>query len=149
MDTSKEVVHTVFLNLWEKRRELDSGQSFKAYLFSSVYNRSLNYLRDHKKFKQGNLTDADIGMESEEVTSGIEQAELEKRISEALTKLPAKCREIFTLNRFEELKYKEIAQKLNISLKTVEAQMSKALRVMRDELKDYLPALLFLIWVIK
>ena len=149
LDTAKEIVHNVFFNLWEKRNEVDTGRSLKTYLFSSVYNRSLNYLRDNKKFIQGDISEVYTRVVNEEVTSGIEQAELEQRISEALKKLPEKCREIFTLNRFDDLKYKEIAGKLNISIKTVEAQMSKALRIMRDELNEYLPAILFLMWIIK
>ncbi len=73
-------------------------------------------------------------------------AELETKISSALDKLPERCRQIFMLNRFEDLKYKEVAEKLGISVKTVEVQMSKALKILREELKDYIYILiLFLI----
>jgi len=149
MDTSKEIVHNVYLNLWEKRADIRAGTSLKTYLFTSVYNRSLNHIRDHKKFRQGVISEAELGFAGDEVTTGIEAGELERHITLALGKLPVKCREVFSLNRFEELKYKEIAAKLNISLKTVEAQMSKALKILRDELKDYLPGLIFILALIK
>jgi RNA polymerase sigma-70 factor (ECF subfamily) len=71
-------------------------------------------------------------------------AELETKISSALDKLPERCRQVFMLNRFEDLKYKEVAEKLGISIKTVEVQMSKALKILREELKDYIYVLIFL-----
>lgn len=143
LDAAKDIVHGVFLNLWERRNQTKADASLKSYLFTSVYNRSLNYVRDHKKFRQGLLSDVDLESSEDDVTAGIEAGELESRITLALDLLPEKCRQVFTLNRFEGLKYKEIAAKLNISLKTVEAQMSKALRVLRTELVDYLP-----IWIV-
>jgi RNA polymerase sigma-70 factor (ECF subfamily) len=145
-DTAKEIVHNVFLNLWEKRGKVDAGSPLKSYLFTSVHNRCLNFIRDQKKF------DRDEShfqrMESTEFTDGtdrLEEQELEQRIFDALQALPEKCREVFTLNRFEGLKYAEIAEKLDISVKTVEAQMSKALRILREKLLDYLTILILFI----
>jgi RNA polymerase sigma-70 factor (ECF subfamily) len=79
---------------------------------------------------------------------GIESRELESKIGLLIEKLPEKCRIIFKLNRFEGLKYQEIADKLGISVKTVEAQMSKALRILREGLKTYLISVLILLWSI-
>lgn len=75
----------------------------------------------------------------------LEVAELESRIKTALQRLPEKCREVFEMNRFEGKKYSEIAEKLNISVKTVETQMSKALKILKEELKDYITILILLL----
>jgi RNA polymerase sigma-70 factor (ECF subfamily) len=145
LDSSKEIVHNVFISIWEKREEFDFDKPAKSYLFTSVYNRCMNYIRDQKKFTDSGS--AEIILENESVYDDhLEAAELESRIWRIIEGLPEKCREVFVLNRFESKKYAEIADQLNISVKTVEAQMSKALRVLRDNLKDYIHLLiLFLI----
>ncbi len=138
MDTAKEIVHAVFLNLWEKREQMDAGKSLKAYLFTSVYNRSLNYIRDQKKFRKDAIYDITAEMMASETASEpVETSELQQQINDALGTLPAKCRQIFEMNRFEGLKYRQISDQIDISVKTVEAQISKALRILRKELKDY------------
>jgi RNA polymerase sigma-70 factor (ECF subfamily) len=133
MDSSKEIVHSVFIKIWENRAEFDWEKPAKSYLFTSVYNRSLNFIRDNKRF-----VSSDKDGTSGEFHDNLEIAELEGRIKQALQRLPEKCREVFELNRFEGKKYAEIAEHLNISVKTVETQMSKALKILKDELKDYL-----------
>ena len=145
-DTAKEIVHNVFLNLWEKREKVDTSSSLKSYLFTSVYNRCLNFIRDQKKFDRNEshferLESTDFA----DGTDHLEEQELEQRIYDALQSLPEKCREVFVLNRFEGLKYAEIAEKLGISVKTVEAQMSKALKILREKLIDYLTILILFI----
>lgn len=145
-DTAKEIVHNVFINLWEKREKVDAGSSLKSYLFTSVYNRCLNHIRDQKKFDKDETHF--MQLDSTEFADGpdrLEEQELEERIYVALQALPVRCREVFTLNRFEGLKYAEIAEKLGISVKTVEAQMSKALKILREKLVDYLTVLLLFI----
>jgi len=146
LDSSKEIVHNVFLKIWENRDEFDWDKPAKSYLFTSVYNRCMNHIRDHKKFVSdeensviGNITDSYDHSEKMEV------AELEGRIKQALGKLPEKCREVFEMSRFDGKKYSEIAGVLDISVKTVETQMSKALKVLREQLKDYLYILLIMI----
>ncbi|MBN2485075.1 MAG: RNA polymerase sigma-70 factor [Bacteroidales bacterium] len=145
IDSSKEIVHSVFIKIWENRAEFDWDKPAKPYLFTSVYNRSLNYIRDNKKFVPAGTegTSGDIG----EFRDNLEIAELESRIKRALKKLPEKCREVFELNRFEGKKYSEIAEHLNISVKTVETQMSKALGILKNELKDYL--YIFMLFLLK
>ena len=138
-DASKEIVHDVFINFWNKRETIDPNKSVKSYLFTSVHNRCLNYIRDRKKFDddatERELMDYRSGNDAAEMLMG---KELETRIENALETLPEKCREVFKMNRFEGLKYKEIAEILNISIKTVETQMSKGLKLMREALADYL-----------
>lgn len=145
-DSAKEVVHNVFLNLWEKREKIDTSASLKSYLFTSVHNRCLNFIRDRKKFDTDESSILKI--ESTDFSDGsdrLEEQELEQRIYDALEALPEKCREVFKLNRFEGMKYGEIAGHLGISVKTVEAQMSKALKILREKLSDYLSVLIVFI----
>ena len=147
LDTSKDIVHSVFINLWEKKEYINTGKLMKSYLFTSVYNRSLNYIRDQKKFRHGDVSDGDLNISTnQDVNNNIEAAELEIQIRDSIESLPEKCRMIFTMNRFEGLKYNEISDKLDISVKTVEVQMSKALRILREKLKNYLVILLFLLY---
>jgi len=141
-DDAREVVHQVFINLWEKREEIDLSTSMKSYLFTSVNNRSLNMIRDRKKFSSEEMPDLPGEWD---VSAQIESMELEEKIREVIASLPEKCREIFQLNRFEGLKYSEIATQMDISVKTVENQMTKALKILRQELGKYLTLLLWLI----
>ena len=141
-DDAREVVHQVFINLWEKRNEVDLSTSLKSYLFTSVHNRSLNMIRDRKKFSSEEVPDVAGDWD---VSAQIESMELEGKIREAIDSLPEKCREIFELNRFEGMKYSEIAGQLNISVKTVENQISKALKILREQLGKYLTLLLYLL----
>lgn len=145
-DTASEIVHNVFLNLWEKRDSIDTSSSLKSYLFTSVHNRCLNFIRDQKKFdRDETLLQRLDSNEFIDASDRLEEQELEQRIYDALQALPEKCREVFSLNRFEGLKYSEIAEKLDISVKTVETQMSKALRILREKLIDYLKILIIFI----
>jgi len=146
IDTCKDIVHVVFVNIWEKREEFDFGKPAKSYLYTSVYNRCMNAIRDRKKFAVSDLSESIHAVEETVIDpDNIETAELESRIWQGIQLLPEKCREVFLLNRFEEKKYAEIADHLRISVKTVEAQMSKALKMLRDHLADYLHLLFFLL----
>ncbi|MEN8229536.1 MAG: RNA polymerase sigma-70 factor [Bacteroidota bacterium] len=141
-DDAREVVHKVFVALWEKREEIDLSTSLKSYLFTSVHNRSLNVIRDRKKFSSEEVPDMAGDWD---VSAQIESMELEEKINEAIQSLPEKCRQIFELNRFDGLKYSEIAMQLGISVKTVENQMSKALKILREKLLKYMTLLLWLV----
>ena len=142
-DNAEEIVQQVFINLWQQKDTIDPDRQIKSYLFTSVKNRCLNHIRDHKKFRSYYLdVEAELEIPVAEKDNLLEQ-DLEKQLAEALEKLPEKCREIFMLCRFEDMKYKEVAQKLNISQKTVEAQMSKALKILREELKDIWIVIIF------
>lgn len=146
LDTCKEIVHNVFINIWEKREDFDFEKPAKSYLFTSVYNRCMNFIRDNKKFKSDiDISEiynySDFSLHSDNV----EAAELESKIWQIINSLPKKCREVFVLNRFGDKKYREIASYLNISIKTVETQMSRALKTLRENLKDYIYLLLFIL----
>lgn len=145
-ETAEEIVQSVFLKLWEKRETLDINSSLKAYLYRSVYHDCLNYIK-HQQVKRKHWEHAHYEMtqgKPEEVGEQIkdQENELYERLQLALEKLPEKCRMVFNLSRFEELKYQEIANRLGISIKTVEAHMGKALKTLRVELAEFLPLLL-------
>lgn len=146
IDEAKDIVHNVFINLWNKRDEVDMKTSLKSYLFQGVYNRSLNFIRDHKKLVQFDTPQNEAELNKYvESKDHLESSEAESRINRALDDLPEKCREIFLMNRFDGLKYREIAEKLNISIKTVETQMSRALKTLRERLSDMITLLIYLI----
>lgn len=146
IDAAKEIVHDVFVNLWTKRATIDIEKSVKSYLYTATYNRSLNFIRDNKKFDSNISVEDNFGTASmESVENNLEALELEEKINNSIALLPEKCKQVFLMSRFEGLKYHEIADKLNISIKTVEAQMSKALKVLKENLKDYLTILILLL----
>lgn len=141
LDESKNLVHEVFISVWEKFEELPNDTNFRSYLYTSTRNRCLNFIRDRKKHVAFDGV-SDQGLVVEDTP--IEVKELEQEIDLAINTLPEKCRMVFEMSRYEELKYAEIAQKMNISVKTVEAHMSKALSLLRKALANFLSLLLFI-----
>jgi len=138
---SKGVVHEVFVSLWEKFDQLPTDTNYRSYLFTSVRNRCLNYIRDRKKhIALENVSQREVAR----YEVPLEGEELERKIDEALDKLPEKCRMVFEYNRMEGLKYAEIASRMQISIKTVEAQMSKALSILREQLADFITIIIIL-----
>lgn len=141
---AEDIVQNTFFKLWEKN-ELHKLQSPAAYLYRAVYNESLNYLK-HAKVKHAYQTFATSRMEYNESAAGrTTLRELQEKLDKALSELPQQCRTIFQMSRFEELKYWEIAERLGLSVKTVENQMGKALKLLRMKLVDFLPVLLILL----
>lgn len=138
--TAEEMVQTVFLKIWEKKEQLQVETSVKAYLYRSVYNCCMNYLK-HQKIKSNYREHISYSMKNEfdDASKKVQLTELETRLRAALNELPEQCRTIFQLSRFDELKYKEIAAHLGLSPKTVENQMGKALKILRLKLADFLP----------
>jgi RNA polymerase sigma-70 factor, ECF subfamily len=134
-DAAHDVVQEVFIKLWNKKDEIAAILNIKAYLFRSVINTSITYLENNKN----KVRTTEFKLESQVTTdSKIIAKELEGKIQKALNALPPKCKAIFVLSRFEGFKNKEIAEHLNISLKTVENQMGIALKKMKEDLKPYL-----------
>lgn len=140
MDEAEDLVQQAFVKLWEYRARLDVSWSLKAYLYKTVHNACLNRLRARSvrsKYLDYNAQQLNDMHTLPDDTS----PELLERFQRAMDALPPQCRHIFELSRFETLKYREIADQLGISIKTVETQMGKALRVMRTQLADYLVTL--------
>jgi len=147
-EVARDIVQDVFVKLWSDR-SISIRQSLNALLFTMVRNSCLQHLEKQKvrnKYFQSTkliLQEEELRYYMEEKTSLIEQ-ELEDKLNEVLDSLPDRCRQIFVLSRFENKKNKEIAEELDISVKAVEKQITKALATIRTGMKDYLPLLLFL-----
>ncbi|CAL1519883.1 RNA polymerase sigma-70 factor [Chitinophaga sp. MM2321] len=145
---AEEMVQNVFCKLWEKSGDIKIRQSVSGYLYRAVYHESINYLR-HQKVKAAHQAHSQYQMSNNlnpgSASGKVILRELEEKLDKALRDLPEKCRTVFQLSRFEELKYQEIADRLGISIKTVENQMGKALRLLRLNLIDFLPLLLLLL----
>ncbi len=142
---AEEIVQNIFYKLWEKKNVLQIDHSIKAYLYRAVHNESMNVLK-HKKVKSAHYMHTAYHMknETDNAAKKILTGELEARLQRALNKLPQQCRTIFQMSRFEDLKYREIAAALNLSVKTIENQMGKALKIMRAELAEFLTVLFIL-----
>ncbi len=136
-DTSEEIVQELFFRLWQDKENLHIESSLKGYLFRSVHNRCLHYIEHLKVMGKhaGEIT-ATMNETIEPVTEAIYYSELQEKVSKVLASLPDKCREIFKMSRFDGMKYSEIADKLSISLKTVEANMGRALKEFRKALAE-------------
>jgi RNA polymerase sigma-70 factor (ECF subfamily) len=140
---AEEIVQDFFFRMWQKKDFIKESDSLKPYLFTSIKNRGINYLASKKlatkkieELKQimaNNLTyEQDIFVASE----------LQDRVNQTMEILPPRTKEIFLLSRFNDLKNEEIAKKLGISKRTVETQISNALKILREKLKDYLGLML-------
>lgn len=136
-EMAEETVQDMFVRIWEKRESLNIETSVKHYLFRSVRNQCLNQIQ-HQKIRQQY---ASLVKESAHQDINPDQyyveVDLLKRIEKSIDSLPVKRQEIFRLSREQGLKYKEIAEELNISIKTVEAQMGLALKHLREDLKEF------------
>lgn len=138
---AEEVVQQVFLRLWEKRETIDIMGATRSYLFAAIRNTSISNWRKETVRQEKEQVAGDLRATERQVQSPA--WELERLYQQALEVLPERCREVFILSRQQQLKYAEIAEVMNISVKTVENQMGKALRIMHKELKEYLQVILF------
>ena len=133
---SEDIAQEVFYELWKKRHRINIQTSLKAYLKRAAVNKSLNYIRDQKiKFEE--VSKAPV-LSTKSHNAQLEAKELQEQINLAVNALPERCRIIFSLSRFEEMSYQEIANTLQISTKTVENQISKALKILRQAIGPYL-----------
>jgi RNA polymerase sigma-70 factor (ECF subfamily) len=129
-DDAKDVVQSVFAQLWQKRDVLTIKQSVRAYLYAATHNQCLNRIKS-EQVRKNHHTRFAAKDEYTTTQEPLDVKELRKEVLSAMDTLPEKCREIFYKSRFEEKSYQEIAKELSISVKTVEAQMGKALRILR------------------
>jgi len=137
-DEAEEIVHDFFVNVWSARKNIQRSSSLKNYFFVSVKNRAFNYL------KKEQIKEKTLGKLKELVENDFlfqpdlfVESELQQQIVKAMEKLPARTREIFVMNRFNGISNDEIAAQLELSKRTVETQISNALKILREELKEY------------
>lgn len=147
--TTEDLAQEVFLRFWEKRHKIEINSSVGAYIRRMAINEGLGYLRRNKRWQQEAFEpEHEPGVDHSAEEQFLHQ-EMKTRITTAINQLPPKCRMVFQLSRYEELTYREIADQMDISVKTVEHQMGKALRVLRGKLQQYLQLILLFsfLWV--
>jgi len=144
-DASEDVVQEIFFKLWKNRDELTINTTIKSYLFRAVRNGCMNVI-DHISVREAYkiVNEEDMKISEGTLVDETIVSELEQRIRETIDQLPSERRKVFIMSRFDGLKYREIADRLNISVKTVENQMYQALKFLREKLADYLPLLLLI-----
>ncbi|KPM46909.1 RNA polymerase sigma-70 factor [Jiulongibacter sediminis] len=143
---AEDLVQQVFVTYWENREKTIISGSLKGYLFRSVHNRCLNSIK-HDKVKAA-YTDHSLFFETNyhlEVEENFQAEELKGKIDEVIENLPTECQRVFRMSRIDQLRHKEIAEKLSISVKTVENQIGKALKIMRTSLADYLVSIILIL----
>ncbi|WP_240186932.1 RNA polymerase sigma-70 factor [Pedobacter nanyangensis] len=128
---AEEVVQNVFLKIWERSEDLTEIKSIKSYLYRSVINASINYVNRQRNLEQHHQKIVDEFTE-DQAEQLDEENELIVLLFDEIEKLPPKCREIFKMNRFERLKYRQIALKLDLSERTVENHIANALKLLRE-----------------
>ncbi len=136
-DSAEEIVQDLFFRLWDERNRITIENSLNGYLFRSVHNKCLHLLEHRKvieKYERETITGQKGSIEN--VSEQVQYNELQSAVAKILESLPERCGKIFCMNRFEGLKYNEIAEKLAISVKTVEADMGKALKEFRKVLRE-------------
>lgn len=148
MDEAEEMVQSAFLTVWEKHDTLEIHTSVKSYLYRAVHNSCLNRVKHYKVRKTyGDSVKNQTELLHDDASQNLIGSELDAIVANAIDSLPDQCRLVFKLSRFENLTYAEIAEQLGISVKTVENHMVKALKVLREKLKDYLPVLIWLLFM--
>ena len=136
---AEDVVQDVMLELWRRREALPVQESLRAYLFRATRNRALNQLRHGRVERRSEPHVAGATADPPRAPASLVEEEIDAALNEAVNGLPERCREVFELSRVHGLRYAEIAGTLGISIKTVEAQMGKALRILRERLAPWLP----------
>jgi RNA polymerase sigma-70 factor (ECF subfamily) len=136
-DTAEEIVQDLFFRLWDERNKVTIETSLNGYLFRAVHNRCLHLLEHRKVIEkhEREIIQEQKGS-TENVSELVQYNELQSAVARILERLPERCGKIFCMNRFEGLKYNEIAEKLAVSVKTVEADMGKAIKEFRKALKE-------------
>jgi len=147
-DEAEDIVQQVFIAVWEKREAMEIHTSFRAMLYKAVYNSCLNRIK-HEQVRRSYAREVKLSSASSFSQEDIQQKELREKIDKAIEQLPEQCGKIFKMSRFEYLKYQEIADKMGLSVKTVENQMGKALKLLRENMKDYLVLLMIIILIYK
>lgn len=134
---SEDIVQDVFVNIWKKRGDLEIKVSLKSYLYTSTIYKTYDYFRKNKSaIRVDLLENFNERVQSSNPETKLMDKELQDYLEAVINKLPEKCRVVYNLSRNEQLSHKEIADKLNISTRTVEGHITKALKVLRGSLNS-------------
>jgi len=136
-EISEEIIQELFYYIWKERDKLQIMSSLKGYLYKSVKNRSIQYLHSkcfNMQFKSSSEVEMNTGEDGE---SNMELKDLENVILKSMEMMPIRRAQIFRMHRFDKMSYSEIAEKLSLSIKTIEAEIGKALKTLRREVKKY------------
>lgn len=149
LDKANSLTQEVFLNLWLNREKIETLNGIRAFLYTFAKSSCLNYIRHRKivsKYEDKHLQDREEELNREVLESfdfnSLEFSELEGLIQLTINDLPEKCRQVFIMSRFEGKMNKEISEELNISVKAVEANITRALKTLKSRLSEYLPVIL-------
>ena len=137
-DLASEIVQDLFVKLWSNREKISFNTSFESYMLASVRNSALTYINKERSHAEANLRVFSEESDNTDPSETLQSNNLEESYRKILKDMPEKRREVFLASRYDGLKYSEIAEKLGISQKTVEAQMSAAIKQLKDGLKAYL-----------
>lgn len=144
---TEDIAQEVFMEIWRRREAFLITTSLKAYLRRAAANRALNYLRDKRNQASDEVSEGHFNLQADPNFS-LEATELQSQIAGAIEQLPQRCREVFKLSRLEEMSYQEIADTMGISVKTVENQIVKALKMLRESLRPFMEnSLLLIAWL--
>ncbi|HEY5469534.1 MAG TPA: RNA polymerase sigma-70 factor [Bacteroidales bacterium] len=136
-DSAEEIVQDLFFRLWQDKEKIKIESSLNGYLFRSVHNKCLHYIEHNRVVERHAEEISARQRDSQETPSDIlHYKELQARVAKILERLPERCGRVFCMSRFEGLKYSEIAEKLSVSIKTVESNMGRALKEFRKELTE-------------
>lgn len=142
---AEEIVQDLFVSFWHKRADIAIKSSLASYLYRAVRNACLNHIKHLKvrqEYQEHGKRERTAAEQNQ--SDSLIALELAEKIEQAIESLPEARRRIFIMNRYEGLKYREIAEKLDLSMKTVESQMSKALQFLREQLKEYMHLILLM-----
>ncbi len=143
--TAEDIVQSVFLSVWDKRKELKITTSWKSYLSRAVVNACYDHLKKSTRMVSLQAVESDT---ADSTNEAVAHAELQQNLKKAIARLPEKCRIIFTMSRFEGLSSAEIAESMNLSKKTVDNQIGIALTKLREDLKPYISLKTILIFLL-
>ena len=142
---ARDIAQSCFIKLWQKRKDIDFSTRARSYLYTTAYHLALNTVRNRKTHQHHHESLENKAPATTIYTS--EQKEIRARVREAIQQLPPRCREIFLKSRLEGRKYAEIAAELNISVKTVEVQMGRALKFLKEQLSDIIRIAIFYLFL--
>ena len=132
-EDAKDLAHRAFMKVWEKREEIPEGSNIKALTYRIAHNLSINYIRDHKKFCDEDELQT-VESENSDADTEIRAAELEAAVIDTINRMPEKSKKVFLMSRYDNLSNNNIADKLGISIKTVEAHITTALKLLRKRI---------------